>query len=83
MYAVISKYRWSLDGGNARHVDLTGNKCGYRGVEIISESNVNVTDVFFGSFLRRPLCETFQKLLDGHEEMSDGRLDGRLDRGGK
>jgi len=68
---------------NARHVDLAGNKCGYRGVEIISQSNVNVTDVFFSACLLGPLCETFQKLLDGHEEASDGRFDGRLDQGGK
>ena len=64
---------------NARHVDLTGNKCGYRGVEIISQGNVDVADVFFRAFLRRPLCEAFQKLFDGHEQPSDGRFDGRLD----
>jgi hypothetical protein len=68
---------------NARHVDLASNKRGYRGVEIISQTNVDVTDVFFSAFLRRPLCETFQKLLDGHEETSDGRFDGRLDQGEK
>ena len=68
---------------NARHVDLTGNECGYRGVEIISQGNVDIADVFFRAFLRRPLCEAFQKLLDGHEQPSDGRFDGRLDQRGK
>jgi hypothetical protein len=29
------------------------------------------------------LCEAFQKLLDGHEQPSDGRFDGRLDQRGK
>jgi hypothetical protein len=66
---------------NARHVNLAGDKCGYRGVEIISQSDVNVADVLFRAILRRPLCETLQKLLDGHEETSDGRFDGRLDQG--
>lgn len=83
MWWYQNKDGWGLDGGNARHVDLAGNKCGYRGVEIISQSNVNVTDVFFSSFPRGPLCETFQKLLDGHEKTSDGGFDGRLDQDGK
>jgi hypothetical protein len=53
--------------GDVRHINFVRNKRGHGRVEIVSQSNIDVTDVLLGTLGTRPLCETFQKFLDGHE----------------
>ena len=62
----------------APHVDAEAAEGRDRGVEVVSQADINVANLVLVDDLFAPLCEGLEEDLDGHQQSCHGGLDGGL-----
>jgi hypothetical protein len=65
----------TIEAEHARHIDIKRSKRSHRRVEVITESDVDVADLFLVHFALAPLGKRLEELLDGNKKTGYSRLD--------